>query len=120
MANMLGGALLPRLTSQSDTVQIIGPGLRRAVDGTGIASAVRVIHSWRLECRYITWRQYLDLLHVHRTSMGGGVAMHLDEWGEHVYKIVSITSFDGERKPFQSEEEWERSGRILTLEVEEL
>lgn len=98
--NMLGGVQLPKLYVQRGERQVLGGTIRRAVDGTPHTSGVRVIRTWRLRCRPVTYEQFKALETMYEAALGGPVVLRLKEWPSGVFVSVYITYFPDERLLF--------------------
>jgi len=96
MATTLGGVEIPGVYVQETSRRVIGGQIVRAVDGTPHVNSVRIIRTWQLETREMTYGQFLALEQVYINANGGTVAFHLDEW-ESGFVDVFITEFPDSR-----------------------
>lgn len=80
MATTLGGVEIPATYVEETNRQIIGGGIVRAVDGTAHRTPVRIIRTWQLETRPITYAQYKAIEDMVLSTGGGAVAFHSSEW----------------------------------------
>lgn len=76
----LGGVEIPGAYVQETDRRILGGDIIRAVDGTPHRNSVKIIRTWQIETRPMTYEQFKALEQVYITANGGAVAMHLDEW----------------------------------------
>lgn len=76
----LGGIHLPDVYVQETSRRIIGGNIVRAVDGTAHRASTRIVRTWAIETRPMTYAQFKELEQMYLSSNGGAVAMHLDEW----------------------------------------
>ena len=96
MPTMLGGVEIPATYVEETSRQIIGGGIVRAVDGTAHRTPVRIIRTWQLETRPITYAQYKAIEDMVMTAAGGAVAFHSSEW-DVGFAYVYIVAFDDSR-----------------------
>src|SRR5690625_1951773 len=92
----LGGVELPECYVQETGREVLGGGIVRAVDGTAHSNSVKIIRTWQMETRPMTYEQFKALEAMYNTANGGTVAMHLDEW-DSGFVDVFITGFDDSR-----------------------
>src|SRR5690625_7162537 len=76
----LGGVELPECYVQETGREVLGGGIVRAVDGTAHSNSVKIIRTWQMETRPMTYEQFKSLEQMYNTANGGTVAVHLDEW----------------------------------------
>ena len=113
----LGGVPIPRITRRSGDFAFIG-SRERAVDGTLHVDYVAEKRTWSIDCSYLTLEQFRALEQVRRQARGGAVLLTLPDADEHYY--VVITSMPDEVTAFgPGDGSWERSGRSVTMELEE-
>ena len=96
MATTLGGVEIPAAYVEETSRQIIGGGIVRAVDGTAHRTPVRIIRTWQVETRPISYEQYKAIEDMVLSTGGGAVAFHSSEW-DVGFTYVYIVAFDDSR-----------------------
>src|SRR5690606_30297554 len=94
MATTLGGVEIPATYVEETNRQIIGGGIVRAVDGTAHRTPVRIIRTWQVETRPITYAQYKAIEDMVMTAAGGSVAFHSDEWDAGFVQVFIVEFTD--------------------------
>src|SRR5690606_29295471 len=94
MATTLGGVEIPKVYIEETSRMTIGGSVVRAVDGTPHRTPVRVIRTWELETRPLTWAQYSAIEKMVEAAGGGAVAFHSDDWDSGIVNVFIIEFSD--------------------------